>query len=227
MLSQMMTPSAAPSSASSSAPSASASTPSLQDLVQQMLTSPAGSSIAASLSSTTTDTSDDDMTLLDMLVSIVTRTVGLTDMMAILNGNLTSLDRTEPDVYDLIVTLLNEEDSPAIRTAAAQFHAAAITTAVFTPDVLATRAAHLRPGAEPAVLARPLVEQSLSRLFDGVLSRHDTREAGGAEATALPPFSEFLRQWSTDSFGSVTDVLVREVYTDGIVSVSALMEREY
>ena len=192
--------------------------------MQQLLSSPAGASIAASMSASTANDSDDDITLLDMLLAIVIRTVALPDMMAILNGDLSSLDRTESEMYDVIVTLLNEEDSPAIRTAAAQYHAIALTNSVFTAEVLATRAAHLRPGAEPGTLAQPPVERSLIRLFDVVLSRHDTREAGGAEAAALPRFSEFLRQWGTDLIGSVIDVLVREAYTDGIVSVSAMIE---
>ena len=183
----------------------------------------------ASSSSSTTNNSDssgeDDMTLLDMLLSIVTRSVGLADLLAILNGDLSSLDRTEHDMYDLVVTLLNEEDSPAIRAAAAQHHAAAITAAVLTPEVLATRAAQLRPGADPATLVRPLVEQSLNEFFDEVLRRHDVQEEGGAAAAALPRYSHFLRAWGTDFLGSVMDGLVREAYTDGIVSASALMER--
>ena len=183
------------------------------------------SSSSTTNSSHDSNAADDDTGLLDMLITIATRSVGRAGLLAILNGDLSSLDRTEAEVYHLIATLLNEDNSSGNRAAAAHYHATTITPAVFTPAVLEVRAHYLRAGAEPVTRARPLVEQSLDRLFDGVLSRHTIREAGGVLSAALCRFSEFLRVWGEELVGSVTDVLAREAYTDGVESASVVMER--
>ena len=165
---------------------------------------------------------DDDLTVVDMLMDIVTQRLSLPDMLVVLNGDFSPFDRTEADFYDIIVQLLDEQDSEAIRMSAAEFHAQSILTAFFSPDVLATRAPFVRDQRDVVRRAMPVMERHLRTLIDTLLARHDLRQSN--PAAQLTPFSHFFKAWGTELIGSLMDAMV-QCYTDGLTSVSLIMQQ--
>ena len=197
--------------------------PTLDDLVRTMMSSTSSTASSAS-SASAADEEDDELTMVDMLLSVVTRQLSLPDLMALMNGDFRSLDRTEDAQYDIVVELLDQQDSEAIRNAAAEFHAESIAATFLSAEVLSARSAFARPGTDPERVAIPLLHRQLRRYFDELLTRHDRREADGS--VALPPFSEWFKAWGVDFIGSVMHALV-DCYTDGVTSVSAILQTAF
>ena len=207
---------------------------SIQDLMRPMLASTSTSSSSspspprpastATASAATADNvdEDDELTIVDMLLDVMTQRLSLPDILSVLNGDFSPFDRTEADFYDFVCQLIDEQDSEAIRMAAAEFHARSILTSFLSSDVLATRAAFAREGRDVVTEATPVMERHLRTLIDTLLARHDQRQS--SPAVQLPPFSHFFKAWGSELIGSLMDAMVA-CYSDGIASVSLIMQQ--
>ena len=162
------------------------------------------------------DADDGEESVIDEFTHRMMDELTIPDLLAVMQGNFSSLDRTEPTVYEFLMNLMENDDSPTARELIARTIARSALAATLPETVLEQRRSQLRENMDPIALSLPVLTIRVRLFVDAVMDRHN-----GVIPPPLQPFGAFIQQFGQQALGAWLDI-VSQCYQDGITSVEAL-----
>jgi hypothetical protein len=166
------------------------------------------------------DDGDQPASLFDMFLSHVMQHLSLPDLMGLISGNFSGLDRVHAPFRELLMDLLAEDDSEQNRELLSHSFASGIVDSMLDQTTLAQVSSQRIDGQDPHRVSAPVVRNHVRRLLDLIL---DTPVVPVPPTPAPLPaptpnsFSMLLKSWCSNFCGEWL-VVLGGCYRDGLTS---------
>jgi len=159
---------------------------------------------------------DEHASLFDLFLSQLMTHLALPDLLGLVSGNFSCLERLHAPFQTMLRDIL-EEDSAAARELLAHSFAASIVDSL-DERALSAVAAQRIPGSDPRRTSAPIAKKHVRALIDLIL---DTPVAAAGAALTPASFSSRFKEWAS---GFVGEWLVElgQCYRDGLLSSQKL-----
>lgn len=166
------------------------------------------------------DDDDDESSsasLFDMFLSLIMQHLSMPDLMSMMGGNFSGLNRVHGPMRELMMDLLGEDDSNENRELMTQSIASGIIDGLLDPETLSEVENDLIDDANPTRVSGPVVRKHVRRLLDIIL---DTPVVPVPPNSPPPPatpgsFAALVSTWCT-SFCGEWLVMVGGCYRGGV-----------
>jgi uncharacterized ubiquitin-like protein YukD len=187
---------------------------SLNDLMASMLNN--GNNNSNNSGNNDEESEEDNIpSIFDLFLSRIMRSLSMPDLLTIITGNFSPFDRSEEGLYELLSSLIDDDDCPENREEVANQLAESIVDGCLSDTILQPYSAQLKPNSNPKAASLPTLRQHFRKFVDLILDRHSS------SANNRPAFSAEMKQWAMELTGVWIDVLVG-CYNDGLITVEKL-----
>ena len=161
---------------------------------------------------------EESASLFDLFLSTLMQHLSLPDLMAMMSGNFSGLEKVHAPFRELLMDLLGEDDSARNREMLAHSFASGIVEGMLDAQSLAPLEAQRIPGRDPVRVSNPVVTRYVRALLDLIL---DLPIAPASAPVTSASFSSRFKSWSQEFTGEWL-VVLGSCFHDGLTSSTSL-----
>lgn len=161
---------------------------------------------------------EEQASLFDLFLSTLMQHLTLPDMMMMMQGNFSGLEKVHAPFRELLLDLLGEDASPRNREMLAHSFASGIVEGMLDAQSLAPLEAQRIQGRDPVRVSNPVVTRHVRLLLDLIL---DLPIAAASAPVTSASFSARFKSWSQEFTGEWL-VVLGSCFSDGLTSSISL-----